>query len=168
MPIYRKLVREVSKAVIAVKADTKEEANKLLEDFLSNSDERYYSKHDEYRDFMNSQCNEDVIDLLTFENEDDYNRYASTEADFWLGDEPKKDEEPKYDLYFVIDEDNVRNVWHDITLSEVIIHINSYNKIYILNPNTAYISFSCYEDAKKRGTNVVAYKLTKRKEPNNG
>ena len=161
MPIFRKLVKEVSKAIFAIEAKTQKEADEKFEKFLSGEDDE--NKYYEYRDFMNSQCNEEVTDLMTFQNEDDYNRYAPSGADFWLKVEEKKDEEPKYDLYFIFDK-GLRKVWHDINLAEMITHITAYNSKYILNPSGALdISYQCYINARDHGTNPVAYRLTERK-----
>ena len=162
MPIFRKLVREVSKAVFAIRANNQADADKVFDNFMNRDDDE---KYDEYRDFMNAQCTEDISDLMRFENEEDYNRFAPVAADFWL-ESPnlkKKVPDPVYDLYLVDYNINEPHVWLGITIDKVADIIKEKNEKYILHSDP-YINVECYKQAAMNNSTVIAYRMEKREE----
>ena len=77
MPIFRKIVTETSTAIFDIKADTKAEADEAFERKFRDPDRE--GDYDEYRDLMNSQCEEKVVDLQHWDNESKIGRASCRE-----------------------------------------------------------------------------------------
>lgn len=161
MGIYIMNYKEESNAHFKIYADSYDEANEKLEDFLNDS-----YKYDELREHMNCCLGDSKGCVTYYKTEEDFNRAKTTPTiDFVIGEDVKVDE-PVYDLYFIFDENKchkLRKVWEDITMDRVMQLCQEVNKKYILNPR-ANVSMEEYASAMRRKATVLAYKLIKRKE----
>lgn len=145
---------EKSEALFKVKADSVKNGINAVEKFI-NDDET----HDDYRDFMNSTCSDNIVLVAQYENEDEFNRHIN-EYDFYT--EAEKIEEDKYDLYFSI-EDNpnhkICKVWEGISLFDVSQHILDY-KDYHIKPSVP--SMEVFKRSINNGNRLLYYKLFRR------
>ena len=160
MPIFRKIVTETSTAIFDIKADTKEEADEAFERKFRDPDME--GDYDEYRDIMNSQCNEAIINLTSWENDESYARTDLKAPDFFI--EAKKPVEPKYDAYFKFYDKikgHIVKAYLDCHLNLVLEKLTEFNKDYIIKPTAP--TYEAIKNAADHGTNLIYYVCERRK-----
>ena len=160
MPIFRKIVTETSTAIFDIKADTKAEADEAFERKFRDPDME--GDYDEYRDLMNSQCEEKVIDLQHWENDELYARTNFKGPDFFI--EAKKPKEPKYDVYLKFDDKikgHIVKAYLDCHLSLVLEKLIEFSKDYILKPTIP--NDEAIKNSRDHGTHLVYFVCERRK-----
>jgi len=161
MPIFRKIVTETSTAIFDIKADTKAEADEAFERKFRDPDME--GDYDEYRDLMNSQCEEKIIDIQQpWENDEEYARSDLRAPDFFI--EAKKPEEPKYDVYFKFYDKikgHIVKAYPDCQLSLVLEKLTEFNKDYILKPTIP--NGEAIKNSMDHGTKLIYYVCERRK-----
>ena len=159
MPIFRKVVTETSQVIFDIKADTKAEADEAFERKFRDPDME--GDYDEYRDIMNSQCNETIDNLTSWNNDEEYARSGIKAPDFFI--EAKKPKEPKYDVYFKFD-DKIKGhtvkAYLDCHLSLVLEKLTEFNKDYILKPTIP--NGEAIKNSMDHGTKLIYYMCERR------
>ena len=159
MPIFRKVVTETSQVIFDIKADTKAEADEAFERKFRDPDME--GDYDEYRDIMNSQCNETITNLISWENDEEYARTGLKAPDFYI--EVKKPKEPKYDVYFKFDDKikgHIVKAYLDCHLNLVIEKLTEFNKDYILKPTIP--NGEAIKNSMDHGTKLIYYVCERR------
>ena len=160
MPIFRKFVTETSTAIFDIKANTKEEADKAFEKKFEDPDME--GDYGEYRDLMSSQCDERVMDLQSWDTDEEYARTDHKAPDFFI--EAREPKEPKYDVYFKFDDKikgHIVKAYLDCHLNLVLEKLTEFNKDYILKPTIP--NGEAIKNSRDHGTHLVYYVCERRK-----
>ena len=151
--IYRKLLKRESKVIIAVEADDVIEANKTFEEWYNNDNNK-----ESISELLSERDKDSEEWLIPFLNWESYNRSGFDCADFII---EKPDDEPRYDLYFFIDEKR-KYSYIGITMKQVAQELDYYDKIYKITK--ADIGFH-FDDIKFPTKNyIMAFTAVKRSE----
>jgi hypothetical protein len=86
LPIFRKLIKESSRVVIAMEAETEEEAEKGFEDYLRNPE---VIKH--IKQLLDMNREQSIESLHTFPNHESYNRAHIYTTDIDITKKEEKD-----------------------------------------------------------------------------
>lgn len=150
--IYRKLLKRESRVIVAIEADNIEEANKTFEKWYSNDNNIEDASQllaERERDFELSQA--------PFPNWEAFNRSGVACADFII---EKPDDEPKYDLYFFIDEKR-KYSYPGITMKQVAQELEYYDRTYKLTSGLMGLHFN---DITPSDNHIIVFDAVKRSE----
>lgn len=121
--IFRKIIKRESRVIVAVEADDIKEANKTFEEWYNNNEET-----ESISQLLSEREKDSEEWLAGFNTWEELNRTPFQCADFII---EKKDDEPRYDLYFFIDEKR-KYYYTGITMTQVAQELDYYDKIYKL------------------------------------
>lgn len=151
--IFRKLLKRESKVIVAVEADDIIEANKAFEEWYNNDD------NIESTSQLLAEREKDSEEwLVGFSTWEEFNRSGFACADFII---EKKDDEPRYDLYFFIDEKR-KYSYMGITMKQVAQELDYYDKIYKLTKADIGHHFNAIKFPTKNF--IMAFEAVKRSE----
>lgn len=133
MSVYHFKIYERSYVDVAVEANSVEEAKKGLGGWLEEDKD-----HDEFRDIMNSRCN----DYTSYMDMCETSSPSDLEWDFYIKAEDYIKKEPLYTLVLAkrkpVDDTNApymfRQTYVDLTFDEVLRKLQEANKSRIINP----------------------------------
>lgn len=150
--IYRKLIKRESRVVVAIEADDSKEADKIFEEWYSNDDNIESVSQllaEREKDFEQSQA--------PFPNWESLNRSVLICPDFII----EKQDEPKYDLYFFIDEKR-KYCYPGLTMKRVVQELDYYDRTYKLTevPIISHFNDINYSTKNK----IMVFEAVKRSE----
>lgn len=150
--IFRKLLKRESRVIVAVEADNFEEANKTFQEWYNNDD------NIESVSELLSERERDLEEwACPFPNWEAFNRSGVACADFIYR---KPDDEPKYDLYFFIDEKR-KYYYTGITMKQVVQELDYYNNPYKLIRSSIWKHFN---DVTPSDNYIMVFDAVKRSE----
>lgn len=158
MAIFIKSIRRESNAIVAIEADTQEQADKIFDDWC---EDNVKNDNDELGEVMekNEKVQEEWIN--SFESMEDYIS-SPLFSDILVVD--KKDDEPRYDLYITYTDHNTkRTAYLGCTMDTVLFKLDCLNDDYKLR-SKYYLPIECLKEAKKHNTTVLWFEAESRGE----
>ena len=130
MAIFRKVVTRSSKAVFAIQADTKQQADDAFDNYFRDDD-----NNENFNEYMRETEKDDITDLQAYDNWEEYNRVRGagiTVHDFLIVAETP---EPLYDICIRNREyPCALNIYKGKTMSAAAEPLMRWNREYILKP----------------------------------
>lgn len=150
--IFRKIIKRESRVIVAIEADNVNEANKTFEEWYNNDDNIESTSQ-----LLAEREKESEVWVTAFPNWEELNRSGVACADFII---KKPDDEPRYDLYFFIDEKR-KYCYPGITMKTVAQELDCYNEKYKLTKSSIWTHF---DDIKHSDNHIIVFDAVKRSE----